>query len=139
MKKNCCLEFNPYHDMKGKFSAPWYIRTKEHGSRSKGIYSVWKHKAKVKDGQIAWEETPSICGRLARMKHMNVRCWDGKVFKGGEGDDPIVHVGELTFGGFDGFDSASDWKTSEKVLAAILALGVVVNMVGILIRTKERA
>lgn len=71
--KDNLVEFNPYHDAKGKFFA---------GKSTPGSWSVpGKKKRKLvkgKKGGVALKFTAPVCGRDARKKGEDIRCQDGQ-------------------------------------------------------------
>lgn len=81
---------NPWHDHRtGKFTTKGAVNSAGHGSLS---HKRLKHsKQKVKSSGKAGPKmvkTPSICGRPARTKRMNVRCWTGTPYPQGKGRTP---------------------------------------------------
>lgn len=68
-------EANPYHDTSGRFTSDSDIRDSGKGSMS--LRGLKPRKRKFKKKQYGKTERP--CGRDARKKGQNRRCWDGKV------------------------------------------------------------
>lgn len=68
--------FNPYHDVNGNFTSPEQLTMAKKGSFSKGKRRN-KVSGKTKKA-LKLVATKLPCGRAARQKGKDVRCWDGK-------------------------------------------------------------
>lgn len=70
-------EANPYHSAEdGKFASADKINKRNAGSWSLGNK---KHKLKKGKGAPKKKPAPSTCGRDAREKGADIRCWDGAI------------------------------------------------------------
>lgn len=70
------VDFNPFHNKEGKFASREDLRAG--GSWSDGWTKGSKHlKATKKGKKLHFAATKLPCGRMARMKGKDIRCWDG--------------------------------------------------------------
>jgi hypothetical protein len=101
---------NPFHDRDdGKFSG-----AENHASKGGGSWAIGKRKLKFtgkgknKDGGllVKYGSTKHPCGRAAREKGLDIRCWDGKggggarvakIMKGKKRAKEDINVADLSF------------------------------------------